>query len=136
MKWNDAFVQAVCGRPESEGRSSPFRGFSLLMGAQRPPFYAKVLWELFTTFVIYDTSTNLLRTSLAAANRKWPRWNDSQRQAVLSFLRKLDKKGEVRKEFEYDLPDRGDGFSLAAWILAGLVAVAAVVVVLKFFLSG
>ena len=101
MNWDETLVAAILNSQGDASKKAKRKGFWLVLGAQTPRFYAKILWELITTFVVYSPGTNLLRTILLGVNQKWTKWNPEQQSFVVGFLKKLDSHGEVRREFEY-----------------------------------
>ena len=100
MEWDASLIAAFRNEADTRVGASAKRGLYLVIKAQRPQFYLKIIWELFTTFVIYAPGTGLLRTVLIGVSQKWPSWNELQRSDVIAFLRRLDRKGEVSKEME------------------------------------
>ena len=106
MNWNESFLSAFRNKSAEETAGSAKAGFWLIVKAQRFRFYGKILWELFTTFVVYAPGTNLTRTILAGVDGRWDAWSEAQRRDVLCCLRKLDRKGEISKELE---EQPGDG---------------------------
>lgn len=99
MEWTESLISDFKQETSAGDTASTSKGLWLVLFAQRPLFYITILWELFATFVIYVPGTDLLRIILCGVNRKWSNWSREQRLDVIAFLHKLDRKGEVTKEF-------------------------------------
>ena len=96
MKLNRSLVAAfTASKNAPDGAKPSAKCYWALLRTEGLRFYFTILWELFTTFVIYAPSSDIFKTIVSGPNNKWDRLPEEQRDLVILALRAIDRKGDV-----------------------------------------
>lgn len=100
MNWNKDFINAFfCVEISEEmvmkDKKNIRRGYWLILKAQRSFFLIHVLWEFFTTFVMYAPATDIIKTILHGVSEQWNKMSVADQECVIMALRKMDRKGDI-----------------------------------------
>lgn len=75
-----------------------FKGFAKISRIQKPRMYLKIVWELFTTFIVYSPSINNYLTDIIKSIKdKWEALSENEKVNIIAALTCLNKHGEVEK---------------------------------------
>lgn len=96
MKLNKSLIAAFEDSKKSSAQvKADAKCYWALLKTEGVRFYFAILWEMFTTFVIYAPTSDIFKTILSGPNNRWNRLSEEQRRRVILALRAIDRKGDV-----------------------------------------